>query len=194
MKHPPLSPSHAMTYAKRAVLLALLAVPLFAVSAMAHAVGFPATAEPGAYQKYVLRVPNERDVPTTRVKLRIPPEVLVISFAEVEGWSLETEIDPDGRIVVATWTGELPVGRFVEFPFIAVNPEEPARVRWDAVQTYAGGVRVAWDGPEGSPAPASFTEIRAGVGPWPLSTWLAGAALAVALLALGLMLRRPEAP
>jgi len=48
------------------VLPALLAILVPAV-ALAHAVVFPKTSRPGAYEKYVLRVPNERDVPTTRV-------------------------------------------------------------------------------------------------------------------------------
>ncbi len=173
-----------------AVLLALMATP---VLALAHAVVFPRASAPGAYEKYVLRVPNERDVPTTRVTLVFPPEVTVVSFADVPGWELEIVTDGGGRVTGASWTGALPVGRFVEFPFVAVNPREAGRVRWNATQTYAGGEDVAWTGPEDSPTPASFTAIGdvAPDAPVPPSRapWLAGAALVVALAALGVALR-----
>ncbi len=46
--------------------------------ARAHAVVFPRTSMPGAYEKYVLRVPNEKDVPTTRVEIRFPADVRVV--------------------------------------------------------------------------------------------------------------------
>jgi uncharacterized protein YcnI len=53
----------------------------------------------------VLRVPNEKDVPTTRVEITFPADIRVISFVEVPGWRLETRADSTGRIVAATWTG-----------------------------------------------------------------------------------------
>lgn len=173
-----------------------LAVLLAPRSAAAHAVVYPAEAPPGAYQRYVLRVPNERDVATTRVTLEFPRAVRVVSFAEVPGWTLETETDEEGRVTRATWTGTLPVGRFVELPFIAVNPEEETRLVWPATQTYASGDRVAWTGPEDSATPASVTHVRAaedepGTGPAPL--WLALAAAVLSLIALGLALRPDEA-
>ena len=67
------------------VLLALVAVGVPAV-ALAHAVVYPKTSKPGAYEKYVLRVPNERDVPTIRVELRFPTGLRVVSFGDVPGW------------------------------------------------------------------------------------------------------------
>jgi uncharacterized protein YcnI len=172
-----------------AMLLALMATP---VLALAHAVVFPRVSAPGAYEKYVLRVPNERDVATTRVALAFPPEVTVVSFADVAGWELAILTDAGGRITGASWTGELPVGRFVEFPFVAVNPRSETRIRWNATQTYAGGEEVAWAGPEDSASPASFTTIvDAPAVPTasPRTPWLAMAGLVVALVALGVALR-----
>ena len=78
----------------------------------------------------MLRVPNEKGVPTTRMEIRFPAEVRVISFAEAEGWALETVRDSANRIVGAVWTGTLPPERFVELPFIAVNPTAAARWCW----------------------------------------------------------------
>jgi len=167
--------------------LVSLAMTLLAL----HGVVYPKTSTPRAYEKYVLRVPNERGVPTVRVALAFPAEVRVVSFGEVPGWVLAEQTDSAGRVTGAVWTGELAVERFVEFPFVAVNPDGAARLEWRAVQLYQNGERVEWAGPEGSPTPASITVVRApawGGGP---ATILGGAALVLSLVSLGLVLRRP---
>lgn len=179
-----MTPRRRRTLPVAGILLVLL-VP---VAALGHAVVHPAVAPPGAYQRYLLRVPNERDVPTTRVELRFPETVQVVSFGDVQGWSLEVVTDDAGRVVRAIWTGELPVMRFVEFPFVAVNPRQDTRLVWPAVQVYAGGERVEWTGPEDSETPASVTLVRAR-DDMDLSGWIAGAALLVALASLGVALR-----
>jgi uncharacterized protein YcnI len=127
---------------------AILLLFLFPASLGAHAVVQPAEAPPGAYQRYVLRVPTEREVATTRVEIRFPADVTVVSFADVPGWELEVVTDSAGRIVGAAWTGTLPPQRFVEFPFVAVNPREDVTIAWPVTQTYAGGEVVEWIGPE----------------------------------------------
>ena len=171
---------------RAAATLLLLLVP---ASLGAHAVVQPSEAPPGAYQRYVLRVPTEREVATTRVEIRFPTDVTVVSFADVPGWELEVMTDSAGRIVGAAWTGTLPPQRFVEFPFVAVNPREDVTIAWPVTQTYAGGEVVEWAGPEGSETPASVTRVvtsGSGIG------WTEGAgiaALLLALAALGLVLR-----
>jgi uncharacterized protein YcnI len=205
--------------ALRAVLAAAsiaLAVTLLAPSAArAHVTVWPKSAAHGAYERYVVRVPNEKNVATTRVEIRFPAEVRISSFLDVAGWKLEVVTDSAGKITGAVWTGNLPPKRFVEFPFVAVNPKEGASVVWPAFQTYAGGEIVEWTGPEGSKAPASVTTLtarpaaagsnaadttaRAAMGTasggagssTPLYVSLA--ALALALVSLGLSLRRPDA-
>ena len=169
----------------------------------AHAVVFPRQSTPGAYEKYVLRVPNEKAVATTKVELRFPVGVRVTSFADVPGWQLEIVTDSTNAITAAIWTGTLPPRRFVEFPFVAVNPKTDARIEWPAFQTYADGERVEWTGPEGSKAPASVTTIAvasasaavpAAVGAasseW--TRWLPWIAILLALVSLGLALRKPD--
>lgn len=162
----------------------------------AHAVVYPGEAPTGAYQRYTLRVPNERDFATVAVAITFPAGVRVISFDEVPGWTLEAAPGPEGAYAAARWTGTLPVGRFVELGFIGVNPGEPLTLKWDVVQTYADGTEVAWTGPEGSSTPASLTNVvapgaqaEASPGGGGLGTVLGGAALLVALLSLGLALR-----
>ena len=181
----------------KTILRYLIAVAAIALSlpslSHGHAVVFPRASTPGAYEKYVLRVPNEKRVATTRVELRFPEGVRVISFTDVQGWTLETVRDSANRIVAAVWTGTLPPERFVELPFIAVNPAAPGRLVWPAYQSYADGERVAWTGAADAAHPASATEIAPAEEETPgssLPLYLAAAALVLALLSLGLVLRR----
>ena len=182
--------------------IAMLAVVAAIVPTLswAHAVVFPKTSAPGAYEKYVLRVPNEKAVATTRVELRVPAGVRVTSFAEVPGWQLEIVTDSAKAITAAIWTGTLPPQRFVEFPFVAVNPKTDTHIEWPAYQTYADNERVEWTGPEGSKSPASVTVVAvaapaaaapsaAGGG---AATWLPWVAIVLSLVSLGLAMRKPE--
>ena len=183
-----LHPPRAATTALIALVLLLLAP----AAARAHAVVFPKRSTPGAYEKYVLRVPNEKGAATTRVELRFPADVRVVSFADVPGWTLETLTDSAGKVVGAVWTGTLPPKRFVELPFVAVNPKGDARLVWPAFQTYADGERVEWTGTDpDAKTPASATEIGAeeGGAGTPAATWLGGAAVVLSLVALGVAVR-----
>jgi uncharacterized protein YcnI len=144
--------------AARAVVL-LLAILVAPSIVFAHAVVFPKTSSPGAYERYVLRVPNERDVPTIKVEIRFPEALRVVSFSEVPGWKLQVLADSTQRVTGAVWTGVLPKERFVEFPFVAVNPKDSASVTWPTYQTYEGGERVEWTGPDSSYTPVSSTLI-----------------------------------
>ena len=172
-----------------ATFAALLALPALL---LAHAVVFPGASAPGAYEKYVLRVPNEKNVATTRVELRFPSEVRVVSFADVPGWTLQVVTDSAKRVVAAVWTGTLPPQRFVELPFVAVNPRARVRLVWPAYQTYADGEQVAWTGPADGSTPASITVIESpSRGRAATTMVLASGALVIGLVSLGLVLRRP---
>jgi len=174
-----------------ATIAFVLAVPALG---LAHAVVFPKSSTPGAYERYVLRVPNERNLPTTRVEIHFPSDVKVVSFADVQGWQLEIQRDSAARIVGAVWTGSLAPERFVEFPFVAVNPKTQAQLHWPAYQIYGNGERVEWTGAEGAKTPASVTTISsASAATTPLGSapmLLAAGALVVAFASLGLAMRR----
>jgi uncharacterized protein YcnI len=175
---------------KAARILALMALVVPA-AALAHAVVFPRTSAPGAYERYLLRVPNEKDTSaTTRVEIQFPAAVRVISFGDVAGWKLDVRRDSTGRIIGATWTGSLPPERFIEFPFVAVNPREETHLVWPVHQTYSDGERVGWIGPENGDEPASVTTIRAseGAGGPRWGPYVAAAALLLALVSLALSL------
>lgn len=176
-----------------AVLLccALLIAPALA---FAHAVVFPRASTPGAYEKYVLRVPNERDVPTLKVELHFPVGLRVVSFSEVPGWKLQVLTDSAERIIGAIWTGVLPKERFVEFPFVAVNPKDSTSLAWPTYQTYEGGERVEWTSPDtASKTPVSATLIAdttaKPVNGSRTSLYISLIALLFSLTALGVALR-----
>ena len=159
----------------------------------AHAVVFPKTSMPGAYEKYVLRVPNERDVPTLKVELHFPQGLRVVSFGDVPGWKLQVLTDSAQRVMGAIWTGVLPKERFVEFPFVAVNPKDSTSLFWPTYQTYEGGERVEWTGPDSSKTPVSSTIVNdSAVVPVKVSRtslYMSVIALLFALTALGVALR-----
>ena len=159
----------------------------------AHAVVFPKTSTPGAYEKYVLRVPNERDVPTLKVELHFPQGLRVVSFGDVPGWKLQVLTDSAQRVMGAVWTGVLPKERFVEFPFVAVNPKDSTSLFWPTYQTYEGGERVEWTGPDSSKTPVSATIVSdPAVVPVRVSRtslYMSVVALLFALTALGVALR-----
>lgn len=174
-----------------------LGVALAAGILSAHAVVYPRTSTPGAYERYVLRVPNEKDVATTKVEIRFPPGARVVSFGDVPGWELRVIKDSAEAITGAEWSGSLAAARFVEFPFIAVNPKTAATLVWPVYQTYASGERVEWTGAAESSAPASSTVIAdaassgggGGGGKW--TSWAAWIALIVSIMALGAAIRKP---
>jgi uncharacterized protein YcnI len=188
-QHTPASRAHV---AARGVLL-LFGILVAPSIVFAHAVVFPKTSAPGAYEKYVLRVPNERDVPTIKVEIKFPDGVRVVSFGDVPGWKLQVLADSTQRVTGAVWTGVLPKERFVEFPFVAVNPKDSASLTWPTYQTYQGGELVQWTGPDSSYTPVSSTRI---VDPTPApikvsrtSLYISIIALLFALTALGVALR-----
>jgi uncharacterized protein YcnI len=176
------------------VLLLCSALLIAPALAFAHAVVFPKTSKPGAYEKYVLRVPNERDVPTLKVELHFPVGLRVVSFSEVPGWKLQVLTDSAQRIIGAIWTGVLPKERFVEFPFVAVNPKDSTSLAWPTYQTYEGGEKVEWTSPDtAAKTPVSSTLI-ADVTAKPVrvsrtSLYISLVALLFSLMALGVALR-----
>ena len=173
------------------LLLAILAAPSIV---FAHAVVFPKTSTPGAYEKYVLRVPNERDVPTVKVELQFPQGLRVVSFGDVAGWKLQVLTDSAQRVTGAVWTGVLPKEHFVEFPFVAMNPKNSTSLAWPTFQTYQGGERVEWTSPDtASKTPVSTTLISdptvIPVKVSRTSLYISIIALLFALTALGVALR-----
>jgi uncharacterized protein YcnI len=183
---------------KRNGIVLMSAVILVAPrTAFGQALVYPKLSEAGAREKYVLRVPNERDVATTRVEIRFPRSLRVVSFAEVPGWALEILGDSANHVIGAAWTGSLAPKRFVEFPFIAVNPKAAVRLVWPIYQAYSNGEHVDWTGKEDAKQPASVTTVRvssprsSGV---LLALWVCIGALVLSVGGLVLALRPDGSP
>lgn len=144
------------------LVAAVLALAL-AGAASAHVTVEPREATANAFQRYLVRVPTEKDVPTVKVRLEFPSEVTVSRFLPKAGWQREVEKDSAGKIVAVTWSGgRIAPDEFEEFGFLARNPANPGKIAWKAYQTYEDGEIVEWTGPEGSDKPASVTTIKAG--------------------------------
>jgi uncharacterized protein YcnI len=175
---------------------ALLIALLLASSLVgARAVVFPKTSTPGAYEKYSLRVMNERDVPTLQLEIHFPAGLRVISFGDVPGWKLQVLTDSTQRITGAVWRGVLERQHFVEFPFLAVNPNDSVSLSWPTYQTYEGGERVEWTSPDtSSKTPVSTTLVSEATPVAPVkvsrtSLYISIIGLLFALTALGVALR-----
>ncbi len=154
--------SAARTRRITAALMLAAVASLVAPSLLSgHAVVYPRSSNSGSFERYSIRVPNEKTVATTRVEIRFPAELRVTAFSDVPGWTLEVVTDSAKNITSAIWTGTLPPQRFAEFPFVARNPKEGAQLVWPVFQTYADGERVEWTGAPGTKAPASVTTLAA---------------------------------
>ncbi|MGD9570443.1 MAG: DUF1775 domain-containing protein [Thermoleophilia bacterium] len=188
-----------------AVLAALVALLVAAATAHAHVDVLPATLEQGTAAELTVRVPNERDVPTTRVRVDVPPQVTVYSLGEPPpGWSVTGVRAADGRIGSVIWAGgAIPPGRYADFTMLG-TPFDEGVATWPARQTYADGQVKPWTGPpedEGAartesgptdPGPAAQTTIVA-VGSAPAAAAAAagggdddsGAAIWLGVIAIG---------
>jgi uncharacterized protein YcnI len=146
----------------KVMVLTMTAFLLFAGIASAHVTVKPNVSAPGAWETYTIKIPVEKDVPTTKVTLKIPEGLEFVSYQPAVGWKVTTEKDATGKVKTVTWTttgeGLLP-GEFQQFYFIAKNPDQERKIAWDAYQYYKDGSIVEWTGEEGSQTPHSVTEI-----------------------------------
>jgi uncharacterized protein YcnI len=152
------------------VLLACVTIVLgLASAAQAHVVVFPSDltnkAPACAFTSFVVRVPTEKPMPTTAVRLQVPPTITIIAARAKPGWHADFETTK-GRITAITWTGGKIMPReFDEFAFLAAAPKKTGPVNWDALQTYEDGSVVKWTGNPGSDTPHSQTVFTSAQGP-----------------------------
>lgn len=155
---------------QKALFSLMLSAVLFFVlipGAFAHVTVQPGESTTGAYEKYTVRVPVEKDIPTTEVELKVPKNVEVISIMPVPSWDYKLKKDDDDRITSVTWKAKddgIHAGEFTEFSFVGINPEDEGEVAWKAHQTYEDGSVVKWVGEPDSKEPASITQIKPGDG------------------------------
>ena len=174
------------------LVIAGIAGIAMATPAAAHVTVQPTEAPVGSFFRFVVRVPNERDVPTTKVEVQMPETLVFMSFQPKEGWKrtvkmkkLDEPIEVFGEEVdevvgSVVWSGgRIGVGEFDEFGFSAKVPDEEATLEFPAIQTYAGGEVVRWIGPPDSEEPAGLVNVvdigaAEGEGPLAITADLAG--------------------
>ncbi|MET3211253.1 UNVERIFIED_CONTAM: uncharacterized protein YcnI [Paenibacillus sp. PvR008] len=137
---------------------------LFAGMASAHVTVKPSVSQPNAWETYTLKVPAEKNIPTIKVALKIPKEVVFKQYQPVPDWKVATEKDSSGKVTTVTWTTNkdgIQEGQYQRFSFVAQNADQNTEAVWNAFQYYSDGSIVEWTGDEGSNNPHSITKITA---------------------------------
>lgn len=148
-------------------ILALLLIFLIAPIAEAHVTVRPGESSINAWEKYSVRVPVEKDINTTKLELKVPEGINLVSVMPTDNWDYQFEKDENDIITSVTWTannGGIKPNEFIELYFIASNPSEPGEFSWEAFQTYEDGSVVEWTGAPGTDEPASVTKVVAASG------------------------------
>src|SRR5262245_25185252 len=100
-------------FKKTAAVAAVLLIS--AGVAFSHVTIQPKQSTVGKTEKYVLRVPTEKFVPTVRVEVEFPAALTVSSFDAKPGWKIEEKRNPAGKLVGVILTGSIPTGESSEF-------------------------------------------------------------------------------
>lgn len=131
------------------VLAVVASIVLFTNSVYAHVVVKPAEALTAGFETFTMGVPNERDIPTVKLKLLIPEGMQFVSPTQKDGWNISVEKSGVGENEVVksiTWTGgKVDSGFRDDFTLSGKVPDSVTELKWKAYQTYEGGVTVAWD-------------------------------------------------
>ena len=131
-------------------IIVAIAVSLLPQATFAHVVVKPNEVKPGAFQTFTVSVPNEKDTPTTALKLEVPAGLKHVTPTVKPGWQIALEKEGESATVkTISWTGgAVPAGLRDDFTFSAQVPSEATTLQWKAHQTYESGI-VSWDLEEG---------------------------------------------
>ena len=149
-----------------AIVLALAAGLVTAVPAAAHVDVLPREVAQGEAVELTVRVPSERDLATTRVRVEIPPQITVYSFGPPPpGWKVVPVRGTDGRFDTVVFTGgSIPPAGYADFTMLG-TPFESGTAVWKVRQTYADGVVKPWTGPPENPGDQTAETGPAAPGP-----------------------------
>ncbi|WP_028547609.1 YcnI family copper-binding membrane protein [Paenibacillus sp. UNC451MF] len=147
------------------LMICLLFTVLGGGIASAHVTVLPSESVQGSYEKFTVRVPNEKDIPTVKVEVKFQLDSVSISrFEPKPGWKYDLAKDASGKITAVTWTatGEgLAATEFGDFNMQGKVADNATSINWKAYQTYKDGSVVEWVGAAGSDKPASVTKVNA---------------------------------
>lgn len=118
-------------------------------TSMAHVTVKPAEVPSATFQTFMVNVPNEKDIPTTSVKIMIPSGVMYVTPTQKSGWNITIDGNDDA-VTAITWSGGT-INKDLrdEFTFSAQTPEKQTNLQWKAYQTYSDGTVVSWDKEQG---------------------------------------------
>jgi uncharacterized protein YcnI len=158
---------------RRLTVLAVCALLAGGASpALGHVDVLPTEVAQGEALEFTIRVPTERPLPTTRVRVEFPSQITVFSFAAPPpGWTMRPVRGPDQRFRAVVYSGgRIPVGQYADFRLLG-TPFEAGEATWKAFQTYADGQIKPWTAaplPEGEelsetgptdPGPAALVTV-----------------------------------
>lgn len=133
---------------RAAIALAIVLAAIAAPPAAAHVEVVPGEVPVDETVELALRIPNERGVPTTGVRVTFPATVTVGALAEPPpGWTMRPLMGAGGRLRGVEYAGGMiRVGGYADFELLAV-PLEPGTALWRVRQAYADGLVRRWTGP-----------------------------------------------
>jgi uncharacterized protein YcnI len=153
----------------------------------------PTTMPPAGWARLALRVVNQSDTAITRVRLTVPEVIGVLGVDAPEGWSFQIQRASDSTPQTIEWTGNsLAQWEFKEFAFFGRLAADARRKElvFPVAVTRANGAITKWNRVDGTGQPPVIMIV----GSTRVSAWgtfaLAGAALGIAILALGMSIGR----
>ena len=144
---------------KRFLLVAFTTV-VCAPLLSAHIRIYPTESSNGTREKYTMRVPNEKQVASSKIEGEFPAGLQVYDFEFKPGWKIDFKKDDKGNIIGATWTGKIQPYEFVEFGMLAINPKQGANLTWKFIQYYDDGMKEEFTGAAGSRLPAPVVTLK----------------------------------
>jgi uncharacterized protein YcnI len=141
-------------------VLGTLITLILAQIASAHIRIAPTESTLGAREKYTMRVPNEKQVGSSKIEGEFPAGLQVYDFEFKPGWKIDFKKDDKGNIIGATWTGKIQPYEFVEFGMLAINPKQGTNLTWKFIQYYDDGMKEEFVGPAGSRLPSPVVTLK----------------------------------
>ena len=179
-------------------LLTVLAAALAVSPASAQIDLVPKTAQPTIWERFTLRVINQREPATVEVVLVVPEVVAVLGVqAPSSAWKFEVIAPTDSTPQMIHWTGgSVDQGSFDEFAFLGRIAGDARRkeLLFPVTLHRADGSETSWSRLSGETvAPVVQIVGTTSVTPWG-AVGLAGGAFGTAVLALALAVsaRRPR--
>ena len=136
-----------------ALALAILGALATPSAAAAHVTVLPERPKLNTEQEFIVRVPNERDVPTTKLQVLFGTDLRAGQFAPKPGWTRKV-LRRAARAYGVVWSGgRIAPGEYADFRFLAA-PRLAGQAVFKAYQTYADGKTKQWSGPPEKPGVA----------------------------------------